>query len=260
MSYEVMVPEFRHDVTEKTPIEDQTVYSVSLNVMQKWAKRSGQNLEKRNQIAMEQIRVDRNRGKWLEANIPREGGASGGRPTQNPAKNRPRLPTLKEAGIGHYESPRLRAFAEMTHAQIDAYTSRAKEITETGLYSEYKRLYQTKPAGSVRTRRRRSAALIHGDFGYAVSDFPDDPMDTALTNPPSSTGTVSRHGKSSTRTIEDTDAVRIAFSCERHLWDEFTAYANDSGGNTSSSELRRLVRRYVENHRKMEDKWEIELK
>lgn len=251
MAYEVMVPEFRYDVTERTRIEDQTVYSVSLNVMLKWAKRSGQSLEKRNKIAIEQIRVDRNRGKWLNANIPKEGGASGGRPTRNPTKNSYALPTLKDAGIGHYESPRLRAFAELTGDDIDAYISSAREITEAGLYNEYKRLYRKKPTDHLR---------IHGDFRDKASDIENNATDTVFMGPPHNEETVPLHGKSSLRTIEGADTVRITFSCEKHLWNEFSAYADDGRGNTTSSELRRLLRRYVEGHRKMEERFQVDLK
>jgi len=47
------------------------------------------------------------RGQWVEENIPEEGGE----PASQAAKHSRVIPTLKEAGIGHNESPKLRALA-----------------------------------------------------------------------------------------------------------------------------------------------------
>lgn len=50
-----------------------------------------------------QILVDRKRGDWIEANIPKDGSGASGRPAKNPAKNGRIIPTLKDAAIGHNE-------------------------------------------------------------------------------------------------------------------------------------------------------------
>jgi len=78
-------------------------------------------LETQNEIAEYRLRLDRKRGQWVENNIPKEGGEP-----KRLAKNGRSKPTLKEAGIGHHESPKLRSLAELPEKEFAEIKIRAE--------------------------------------------------------------------------------------------------------------------------------------
>ena len=85
----------RAEIANCDDIDKLSKMSYTLEVVQKWAKESKQILETQNDIAEARLRVDVKRGKWVKANIPKEGG----NPTDQLAKfGRLVRPTLSEAG------------------------------------------------------------------------------------------------------------------------------------------------------------------
>ena len=135
----------RSEIAECQDIVKLTKLSYSLDAIQKWSKQAGQSLEVQNEIAEYRLRLDRKRGQWVEENIPKEGQLR-----QGPvAKNSCGTPTLTEAGIGHNESPKLRAIAAVPEEEFEEHIAKTKaekkELTSASVYRLHKKRSITVP-------------------------------------------------------------------------------------------------------------------
>ena len=69
--------------------------------------------------------IHKNRGEWVKENIPEGGGTSlETLKHHRPAENGQTIPTLKDAGIGHHESPKLRTIAGMPEEEFEQHRYR----------------------------------------------------------------------------------------------------------------------------------------
>jgi len=91
-----------------------------LDAVQQWGKQSRQSKKTQDTIGAYRIDLERKRGEWIKENIPEEGLLLRGqkRPRDNP--------TLKDAGIGHHESPKLRALADIPDEIIEEFKTKVK--------------------------------------------------------------------------------------------------------------------------------------
>ena len=139
--------------------------SYSLDAIQKWAKQSNESLETQNEIAEYRLRLNRKRGQWIEENIPQKGG--------NPqlAKNGQLEITLSQAGIGHHESPKLRAIASIPEKIFENHIKEIKESKEELTSREF-----TKLAGKINQKLEREKlkerALPEAKYQVIYADPP----------------------------------------------------------------------------------------
>ena len=142
----------KSEIAECQDIVKLTKLSYSVEAVQKWSKQSGQSLETQNEVAAYRLRLDRKRGQWVDENIPEKGG----NPTDQLAKNSRLIkPTLKEAGIGHNESPKLRALASIPEEAFEEHIIKTKkdgkELTSSGILNLSKNIEREKRATQTET-------------------------------------------------------------------------------------------------------------
>ena len=160
--------ELKYQIATAKDIVVLSKIGISLEVMQKWAKQSGQSLETQNEIAEYRLRLDRKRGEWVKENILERPG----NPTNQLAQNGQLIkPTLTQAGISHHESPILRGLAELPEGKFEKIIEEPKkrkiELTRKSAIRAIREQKRTQDKEAINSK---TFPIIEGKFKTILID------------------------------------------------------------------------------------------